>query len=58
VINNDCWAYAWGVLLGRRFVKAPFFRLSPKKTWEGFIGALVSTVIVAWRGRAASLRRR
>jgi len=48
VINNDCWAYLWGVLLGKRFVKKPFFRLSPKKTWEGFLGAAVSTVIVAY----------
>jgi len=48
VINNDCWAYAWGATLGRRLVKAPFFKLSPKKTWEGFLGALFSTVAVAY----------
>lgn len=48
VVHNDCWAYAWGALLGRRFVSAPFFSLSPKKTWEGFVGALVSTVLVAF----------
>mmetsp|Transcript_23302 Transcript_23302/g.30210 ORF Transcript_23302/g.30210 Transcript_23302/m.30210 type:complete len:259 (-) Transcript_23302:862-1638(-) len=39
VINNDCWAYFWGILFGRRFIRQPFFSLSPKKTWEGFIGA-------------------
>ena len=55
MINNDCWAYLWGVLLGKRFVKKPFFRLSPKKTWEGFLGAAVSTVIVAYPGRAEIL---
>jgi len=48
VINNDCWAYLWGMLLGRRFIPAAFFRLSPKKTWEGFLGALVATVVVGF----------
>ena len=48
VINNDCWAYFWGVLLGRRIIKRQFFVLSPKKTWEGFICAAISTVIVAY----------
>jgi len=48
VVNNDCWAYFWGALLGRRVISAPFFVLSPKKTWEGFVGAAVSTVIVAY----------
>jgi len=48
VINNDCWAYAWGACLGRAIIKRPLFKLSPKKTWEGFIGALVSTVCVAY----------
>ena len=48
VINNDCWAYAWGATLGRRVFKIPFFTLSPKKTWEGFLGALVSTTVVAY----------
>ena len=48
VVHNDCWAYAWGALLGRRFITQPFFSLSPKKTWEGFVGALVSTIVVAF----------
>jgi phosphatidate cytidylyltransferase len=49
VIANDCWAYAWGLTLGRKLIKeTPFFRLSPNKTWEGFIGAAFSTVIMGF----------
>jgi phosphatidate cytidylyltransferase len=48
VINNDCWAYAWGACLGRKIIKKPFFKLSPKKTWEGFLGALCSTIAVGY----------
>jgi len=48
VINNDCWAYVWGVCLGRKLIKRRFFQLSPKKTWEGFIGAALSTLVVAY----------
>lgn len=34
----DSTAYAGGILLGRKFIKYPFTpRLSPKKSWEGFI---------------------
>jgi phosphatidate cytidylyltransferase len=41
VICNDVMAYFFGFFFGRtRLIK-----LSPKKTWEGFIGALFSTVI-------------
>ena len=49
VIANDCWAYAWGLTLGRKLIKeTPFFRLSPNKTWEGFIGAALSTLCFAF----------
>lgn len=48
VVNNDCWAYFWGALLGKKLIKRKFFQLSPKKTWEGFIGAAVSTILVAY----------
>eukprot|EP00461_Guttulinopsis_vulgaris_P001133 UN01133 len=41
VITNDSWAYVWGLLFGRHSL----LELSPKKTWEGFIGALISTPI-------------
>lgn len=42
--TNDTMAYFTGSFLG----KTPFFsRISPKKTWEGTIGGIVCTFIVA-----------
>nr|XP_023676536.1 phosphatidate cytidylyltransferase 1-like [Paramormyrops kingsleyae] len=41
VICNDITAYLFGFFFGR----TPLIKLSPKKTWEGFIGGFVSTVI-------------
>ncbi|KAI9355431.1 phosphatidate cytidylyltransferase [Zopfochytrium polystomum] len=41
VICNDITAYIFGFFFGR----TPLIKLSPKKTWEGFLGALVSTII-------------
>ena len=41
VVINDISAYFWG----RRFGKHSLSTLSPKKTWEGFIGAFFSTLI-------------
>ncbi|KAF2879375.1 hypothetical protein ILUMI_26800 [Ignelater luminosus] len=41
VVCNDITAY----IFGKTFGKTPLIRVSPKKTWEGFIGAAVSTVI-------------
>ena len=38
---NDTMAYIVGSLIG----KTPFSKISPKKTWEGFIGGAFSTVI-------------
>ncbi|PIK37723.1 putative phosphatidate cytidylyltransferase 2 isoform X2 [Apostichopus japonicus] len=40
VICNDIMAYMFGFFFGR----TSLIKLSPKKTWEGFIGALFSTV--------------
>jgi CDP-diglyceride synthetase len=40
VICNDIFAYVFGFFFGR----TPLIRLSPKKTWEGFIGGLITTV--------------
>ncbi|ETL40805.1 hypothetical protein, variant 1 [Phytophthora nicotianae] len=48
VICNDCFAFFCGKLFGRKFIKTPFLRLSPNKTWEGFIGAFICTVIYAF----------
>jgi phosphatidate cytidylyltransferase len=41
VILNDIFAYVFGRLWGR----TPLIKLSPKKTWEGFIGGVVGTLI-------------
>merc|ERR1711944_74861 len=43
VIINDIMAYMFGFAMGR----TPLIQLSPKKTWEGFIGGGISTVIIA-----------
>jgi len=48
IICNDIMAYFCGFFLGRKFVDRPLTRLSPSKTWEGFIGALICTVIFAF----------
>ena len=41
VVVNDITAYIWGRMLGKHSLSP----LSPKKTWEGFIGAFFSTII-------------
>ncbi|MFM7462727.1 MAG: phosphatidate cytidylyltransferase [Actinomycetota bacterium] len=41
---NDTFAYIAGVLLGRHAM-APL--LSPKKSWEGFVGGLIATVVAS-----------
>lgn len=43
VVCNDIMAYMFGFFMGR----TPLITLSPKKTWEGFIGAFFSTLIFA-----------
>ena len=43
---SDTWAYLCGVLVGRRFISRPFSpTVSPKKSWEGFIGSLILTTL-------------
>lgn len=44
VIWNDSAAYFFGRMLGR----TPLIKLSPKKTVEGFVGALIVVPIIAW----------
>lgn len=46
VVANDIFAYIFGFFYG----KTPLIKLSPKKTWEGFIGGLVCTFIWAFVG--------
>ncbi|XP_052829920.1 phosphatidate cytidylyltransferase, photoreceptor-specific isoform X1 [Octopus bimaculoides] len=41
IICNDIMAYMFGFFFG----KTPLIKLSPKKTWEGFIGGAFSTII-------------
>jgi len=41
VVSNDIMAYIFGKLFGR----TPLIKLSPKKTWEGFVGGFVGTII-------------
>eukprot|EP00879_Flechtneria_rotunda_P011161 GHRR01011659.1.p1 GENE.GHRR01011659.1~~GHRR01011659.1.p1 ORF type:complete len:439 (+),score=91.96 GHRR01011659.1:139-1455(+) len=43
IITNDIMAYLAGFFFGR----TPLIKLSPKKTWEGFIGGFIGTVISA-----------
>jgi phosphatidate cytidylyltransferase len=43
VVTNDIFAYLVGFFFGR----TPLIRLSPKKTWEGFIGGTIFTYIFA-----------
>jgi CDP-diglyceride synthetase len=43
IIANDVFAYIFGFFFGRRFFQRGLIELSPKKTWEGFIGATIVT---------------
>jgi phosphatidate cytidylyltransferase len=42
---NDVMQFVWGKLLGRRKIVP---RISPNKTWEGFIGGVLGTVAIGW----------
>lgn len=44
VIVNDIAAYLAGFFFGR----TPLIKLSPKKTWEGFIGGFIGTLVASW----------
>uniref|UniRef100_A0A6N2MDT2 Phosphatidate cytidylyltransferase n=1 Tax=Salix viminalis TaxID=40686 RepID=A0A6N2MDT2_SALVM len=44
IVINDIFAYICGFFFG----KTPLIKLSPKKTWEGFIGASITTMISAF----------
>ena len=45
VVLNDTLAYLFGVTLGKHALLPV---ISPKKTWEGWIGALVSTTLLSY----------
>jgi len=44
IITNDVWAYIFGFFFGR----TPLIQLSPRKTWEGFIGGMLMTFAVSF----------
>ncbi len=48
IVSNDTWAYFWGFFVGR----TPLIAISPKKTWEGFIGGAVCTLITGFLVRS------
>jgi phosphatidate cytidylyltransferase len=48
VVMNDCSAYFCGITMGKRFIKFPLNSMSPNKSWEGFLGALVLTLIFSF----------
>ena len=43
VVMNDVMAYMFGFFFG----KTPLIQLSPKKTWEGYLGGGLSTVALS-----------
>uniref|UniRef100_A0A7S2AJI9 Phosphatidate cytidylyltransferase n=1 Tax=Octactis speculum TaxID=3111310 RepID=A0A7S2AJI9_9STRA len=48
VAVNDTFAYLFGMSLGRRLIKGTFLRISPNKTWEGFLGGGAATLLAGW----------
>lgn len=48
VVSNDSFAWLSGVTCGRKFIHREFMRLSPNKTWEGFIGGWIGTMVFGW----------
>lgn len=45
VIMNDTFAYFFGKAFGKKFFSSQFLSLSPNKTWEGFIGGGICTIL-------------
>jgi len=48
IICNDIMAYMCGMAFGQKWIQRPLTKLSPNKTWEGFIGALICTLVWAF----------
>ncbi|GMH56168.1 hypothetical protein TL16_g02073, partial [Triparma laevis f. inornata] len=48
VVINDVMAYVCGMSFGKKFFPGVFLKLSPNKTWEGFIGGGIFTLIFGW----------
>jgi len=45
--SSDVGAYCAGLTLGKKFPKKLFEEISPKKTWAGFWGGMVSAIIAS-----------
>ena len=43
--SSDCWAFVFGKSFGRHKL---FEKISPNKTWEGFIGSIILTTITGY----------
>jgi len=48
ILFIDIMAYYFGMLLGRKIINRPLTHLSPNKTWEGFVGAMICTLLIAF----------
>ncbi len=48
VVFNDSFAWLAGVTCGKKFIQKPLNKLSPNKTWEGFVGGWIGTMIAGW----------
>mmetsp|Transcript_83461 Transcript_83461/g.235303 ORF Transcript_83461/g.235303 Transcript_83461/m.235303 type:complete len:359 (+) Transcript_83461:107-1183(+) len=48
VAVNDTFAYFSGFTMGKKIIKGVFLTLSPNKTWEGFIGGGMFTMVAGW----------
>ncbi|KAF2076853.1 hypothetical protein CYY_001820 [Polysphondylium violaceum] len=48
IVCNDIFAYLNGFFLGKKFINKPLMKISPNKTWEGFIGATFWTLLFAY----------
>lgn len=48
VISNDIAAYFCGQIFGKKIFSRPFLEISPNKTWEGFFGSAVCTMMFGW----------
>jgi phosphatidate cytidylyltransferase len=42
---NDVLQFIWGTVFGKRFISPV---ISPKKTWEGLVGAIFTTMFIAY----------
>jgi len=42
---NDVMQFVWGKLLGRNKILP---KISPNKTWEGFLGGLLSSIVIGY----------